>query len=124
MFSKDVLALVGLSMAGVIIGGLIGRHLGKTIGTLQKDISLLDRRIIELEIKALGGATTETAEQRGAYADLVVQLLVDKVRQSQKVLSAGGNEKIHVLRKKFVDNEITAGILTTGLLYDVYRNAN
>jgi hypothetical protein len=117
------LTLVGLGVAGAIIGGLIGRHLGKTIGMLQKDISLLDRRIIELEVKALGSPPMETVKQREAYAAIVVQLLSDRVRQYQRVLPTGGNEKIHTLRTQFIDGEITTDAFTNGLLFDIYSSA-
>ena len=123
MFNKDTWILIGATVTGAIAGGLIGRHLGKTIGKIQTDIGLMDRRIIELEVKALGPAVTDNIEQREEYASLVVALLADKLRQGQKVLPVDGNAKIHELRNQFSANEITVEELVKGLLHDVYRSA-
>lgn len=123
MFSKDVLTLVGLGTAGVIIGGLIGRYIAKTIITLEKDINLLDCRIMELEIKALGEPLLDTVARRETYAAITLQLIINKLQQYQKVLPAGGNEKIHTLRTQFIDGVITADAFTNGLLFDIYSSA-
>lgn len=124
MFNKDLLVLIGVSITGAVIGGLIGRHLGKTIGTLEKNIYLLDRRVIELEIKALGVPPMADVEQRETYAAIVVQLLIDKCRQYQKTLPAGGNEKVHALRTQFIDGTIDVDAFTNGLMFDIYGSAN
>lgn len=124
MFNKDLLVMIGLSITGAVVGGLIGRHLGKTIGTLEKNIYLLDRRVIELEIKALGNPPMTTVEQRETYAAIVVQLLIDKCRQYQRVLPTGGNEKIHALRTQFIDGAIDIDAFTNGLMFDIYSSAN
>jgi len=107
MLNKDlVIAGVGAVVVG-LIGWRMGVRLSKTIDGLQVDVLKLERRLLEIDIKALDTAKTQSVEQRESFVKEILEVYTRGMSKSRRMLLDGGNDAIGSLRHRFVDGTIT-----------------